>query len=396
MARNNDVILALNQQAQARQALGFDVTNGSIGMMYQDDGHLPVSSNLRGVLAKHTADCDLTYPSVAGGADYQNALRHWFLGEAFEEEVKAGQFASLGTPGGTGAVALSFHIAQAGKTAVLLPSLAWPNYEGIAKGFGDQPLYYDLFEGDALNLKAISASIREAEKSFDSLLLVINDPCQNPTGYALKESEWKSLVELLNAAGGKVSLLIDAAYIDFAEAAERQNLIAALKSLSPKVLAYLCFSFSKTLSFYGLRIGALALYQKDPAALEERYHSAVMGARALWSTPNHMAMNAITEILSSKEGFSALKEETKENRAIVAKRAAIFFKEAEAVGLKAYPYTYGFFVTLPVPDAVKTSASLVKRDIFLAPIQPQALRVALCSIPTPKIYGLAKAIKEAL
>jgi hypothetical protein len=89
MARNNDVILALNQQAQARQALGFDVTNGSIGMMYQDDGHLPVSSNLRGVLAKHTADCDLTYPSVAGGADYQNALRHWFLGEAFEEEAKA-------------------------------------------------------------------------------------------------------------------------------------------------------------------------------------------------------------------------------------------------------------------------------------------------------------------
>jgi aromatic-amino-acid transaminase len=396
MARNNDVILALNQQAQARKAAGFDVTNGSIGMMYRDDGHLPVSAALRGILAKHTADEDLTYPSVAGGSEYQNALRHWFLGDAFEEEVKAGEFASLGTPGGTGAVALSFHVAQKGKTAVLLPSLDWPNYEGIAKGFGDETLYYELFKGDSLNLEAITARIEDGVKTFDSLLLVINDPCQNPTGYALKEEEWEAVVSLLNAQKGKVSLLIDAAYIDFAETAQRQNLIKALKSLSKEVPAYLCFSFSKTLSFYGLRIGALALYQKDQAALQERYHAAVMGARALWSTPNHMAMNAITEILSSPEGFEALKEETKENRAIVAKRAAIFFQEAKAIGLVTYPYTYGFFVTLPVPDAVSLSAKLVKKDIFLAPIQPQALRVALCSVPTPKIYGLAQAIKEAL
>jgi aspartate/tyrosine/aromatic aminotransferase len=108
MPQKNDVILSLNQEAQDLAKKGVDVTNGAIGMMYLDDGHLPVSEEIRTLLSRHTQDQDLIYPSVAGTKDYLAAVRKWFLGSSFEEEAKSGNFLSLGTPGGTGAVCLSF------------------------------------------------------------------------------------------------------------------------------------------------------------------------------------------------------------------------------------------------------------------------------------------------
>lgn len=396
MSQSNDSILALNQKAQSRKAQGIDVTNGSIGMMYRDDGSLPVSTAVRQLLAKHTLDADLTYPSVAGGNDYQTALRHWFLGNAFEKEAAAGRFLSLGTPGGTGAVALAFHTFKHGKSVVVLPSLNWPNYEGIAKGFDLDVAYYNLFDGSHFDLAGLKVTLAELTKSYDSLLLVINDPCHNPSGYSLSPKEWSEVLGILNAAKGQIRLLVDAAYIDFAEPSQRAALVDTLKGLAPSVIAYLAFSFSKTLSFYGLRIGGLAITGANEENVDSLYHAAVMNARALWSTPNHMAMNAISELLNDPQGVAALQEETKQNRQIVAKRAAIFLKEAQDAGLHPYPYSYGFFVTLALPKAAEVSAKLVAQDIYLAPIQANALRIALCSLPTEKVYGLANKIKEAL
>jgi hypothetical protein len=63
---------------------------------------------------------------------------------------------------------------------------------------------------------------------------------------------------------------------------------------------------------------------------------ATMEARALWSVPNHMAMNAIAN--SWRAGKNAhLKKEVQENREIVAKRASIFLQEAKIEGLILIP-----------------------------------------------------------
>ena len=397
MPQKNDMILSLNQEAQELKKKGVDVTNGAIGMMYLDDGHLPVSAGIRAKLARHTEDQDLVYSSVAGSKDYHEALRHWFVGSAFEEATKDGRFLSVATPGGTGAVCLAFASSRGEKHAVLVPALGWPNYVGIAKGFALDLAFYDLFEGDHFNLQGIQKQIRELLIRYDHLSFLINDPCQNPTGYSLSAKEWAAVVDFLGEEGirGHVDLVIDAAYIDFAPASYRSGMIDALKRLPKETICYFCFSFSKTLSFYGLRIGALSLFGQDKEKLASLYDGAVMEARALWSVPNHMAMNAVAELLSVEATNAVLRQEVETNRQIVAKRAAIFFKEAKEVGLKPYPYECGFFVTLEVKDAFATCLRLKEKHIYLAPVKDNALRIALCSLPTMKIPGLALAIKEA-
>jgi aromatic-amino-acid transaminase len=394
----NDVILVINQKAQERKKQGVDVTNGSIGMMFLDDGTLPVGGPIRALLGRHTTDQDLCYSSVAGTKEYQEAVRHWFLGSSFDEEAKNGNYKSLATPGGTGAVTLSFSDSRKGKSILLFPSLDWPNYEGIAAGFKTPYESYELFEDGHFGLGKLKKQIVRLLGEYEKITVVVNDPCENPTGYSLEAKEWEALVALLSEKGilGKVDLIIDAAYIDYAKPESRAAMIKAVKSIPSEILVYFCFSFSKTLSFYGLRIGALALYSHDAAKVNAAYDASVMEARALWSVPNHMAMNAVTELVDTPATYKSLKDEVQKNREIVAKRASIFLKEADECGIKYFPYRDGFFITLDVPDAFALGEKLMAKDIFLAPVKEKALRIALCALPTKKVPGLAKSIAEAL
>lgn len=397
MPAKNDVILSLNQEAQERKAKGIPVLNGSIGMMYLDDGSLPVSAGIRAILGRHTADEDLSYSSVAGTSSYHEGLRRWFLGTSFDQEAAQHGFSVVATPGGTGAVTLAFSLERLHHGALILPSLDWPNYEGIAGGFGISVAYYSLFDGDAFNLKSLQESLATTIQKAGHVSLVINDPCHNPTGYCLSPEEWASIAGILSKEefAGKCTLIVDVAYIDFADAEHREGLLKAIKSLPAEDLVCLAFSFSKTFSFYGLRIGGLGLYGKDPTLVANAKDASLMEARALWSVPNHMAMNAVSELLSTPLATLALRQEVESNRLIVAKRADIYFREAAEVGLANFPYRSGFFVTLPMKDAYKTALILKDKNIFLAPIRPDALRIALCAIPTPKMTGLAQAISLA-
>jgi aromatic-amino-acid transaminase len=397
MAIKNDTILLINQEAQERKKKGIAVINGSIGMMYQDDGSFPISDSIRSLLAKHTQDGDLSYSSVAGSISFREAVRHWFLGSSFDEEAKNGSFACLGTPGGTGAIALGLSVLSEGKSRVLLPEIDWPNYEGICAQNHLSYESYPLFEKGHAAIAALSKQVAAAEEKADSVILLINDPCENPTGYCLSKDEWwalaKSLSSLKNPS--KVRLFIDAAYIDYGDEDTRGAMIESLKSLPEEMVVAFGFSFSKTFSFYGLRLGSLAFYSKDQKRVASFFDAGVMGARAEWSVPNHMAMNAVEEMITTPTLCEGLKEATAKNRSIVAKRASIFLAEAKAAGLEVYPYVSGFFVTLHIPNAFAVVKKLMEKNIFVAPIKEDAIRVALCCLPTSQVSGLAKAIALA-
>jgi aromatic-amino-acid transaminase len=395
MEKNNDVILLINQQAQERIKEGHEVTNGSIGMMFLDNGTLPISSSIREVLSHHVSDSDLIYSSVAGEKKYLEALRMWFLGESYEGEVKEERFLAVGTPGGTGAVTLAFSLGKKGKSLLLIPSLDWPNYEGIADGFALERKSYNLFKESRLDLESIEKELLEASSHYDTISLIVNDPCHNPSGYSFSPEEWLALVTFLNGTlfRQKVHLIIDAAYIDFASKEQRAGMLSSLKTL--QIPYFFCFSFSKTFSFYGLRIGALAIVGPNKETTATLANLAIKEARALWSVPNHMAMNAISELLLTPAYEQELRAEVENNRLLVKKRSEIFLAECAREQLPIYPYKSGFFVTLNLENAAKVAERLRADDIYLAPVKKDALRVALCCLPTAKIPGLAHKIALA-
>jgi aspartate aminotransferase/aromatic-amino-acid transaminase len=77
-------------------------------------------------------------------------------------------------------------------------------------------------------------------------------------------------------------------------------------------------------------------------------------------------------------------------------RSSIFLKEAKAADLAVYPYKEGFFVTLVMKDNAARSKyheALMKEHIYTVEVN-HGIRVAVCSLPLKKIYGLAGRMKK--
>lgn len=393
---NKDNILVLNKIAKDREAQGFDVTNGSIGMMYFDDGHLPKNEIIRNTLSKHIKDNDLTYSSISGEKEYRDLLFKWFFGNTFDEKY----IKTLGTQGGTGAVftAVLEENNRYQNNILLFPDLGWPNYLGIASSCNINYIQYPLFDENlSFNISGILSLFDTLIKEKKHISFIINDPCHNPTGYSMKQNEWDLLVKYIleKTTIDDFSLIVDCAYLDFADKSIKQYAINSINKISKHVPVFLCLSCSKTFSFYGLRCGELVSICPDTTLLEDIREKTIKIARGAWSTPNHMGMNTIIDILSLKEGREELTKEIEECKKIIAKRADILLPELKQYGLKHYPYDKGFFVTLIVDNAFKVSESLMKQDIYLSPLSEKHLRIALCSIPTGKIKGLALHIYSA-
>ncbi|MCR5491984.1 MAG: aminotransferase class I/II-fold pyridoxal phosphate-dependent enzyme [Bacilli bacterium] len=382
MAVPSDLILTLNQEAKARAAQGIDITNATIGMFFDDEGKLPVAPIFSS--ANYVNENYFAYSSIAGELGYIKRVLPWFFGEDADRFETP---RTCATPGGTGAISLAFHdIKLAGFEPIVL-SVCWPNYFTIAKFHGLTLKQINNFEGGRLDIR----SMRKAFLSSSKPCLIINDPCHNPTGYSMDETDWNAVVDLLNMKNEESALILDIAYLDFAGPGASKRIADAIAKIDSSVPIYVCSSFSKTFSIYGLRLGALSLLNMG----KDSYARIKQSARACWSNCNMMAMSILRDAFASQEEIAKLKSWIEENRKTIEGRASIFINEANEVGLKLEPYKHGFFATAVVPDAFATALKLKDQNIFVVPSSEHLVRVAFSCVPTPKIPGLAKAIKIA-
>ena len=60
--------------------------------------------------------------------------------------------------------------------------------------------------------------MEELSKVQESLLIIINTPAHNPTGYSLSAKDWDEITGVVEAAGEncRITLFVDVAYIDYA------------------------------------------------------------------------------------------------------------------------------------------------------------------------------------
>jgi hypothetical protein len=74
----------------------------------------------------------------------------------------------------------------------------------------------------AFDLAALESGIANHLELQGRVLLILNDPCQNPCGYSMTRDEWRGVAELLarHASRGPITLLIDMAYYLYGSAAD--------------------------------------------------------------------------------------------------------------------------------------------------------------------------------
>lgn len=383
--------------AEAVREHGADrVTNATIGAIMGEDEKLACIPSVEKAFRQLPIADVAAYAPIAGLPAYLDAVMEL----TFADSRPAGHLAAVATAGGTGAIHHAVVNYTGAGDKVLTSDWFWGTYNVICQEQGRTLATYQLFdEKQNYNLKALAARLEEIFAGQDSLLLIINTPAHNPTGYSLSEADWRGVLELCReyaAKGKKVNLLVDIAYIDYAGGKnESRSFMKHFSNLPENIFTMFAFSMSKGYTMYGQRTGAIIGLSSNKELVDEFVNVMKYSSRASWSNINRGAMSLLTAIQKDASLLSAFEQERADLYELIRERAAIFMKEAEECGLNALPYKAGFFLSVPARDSKAVCDELHKDLIFAVPLKA-GVRIAVCSVPKKKMYGMAAKVLRAL
>lgn len=388
-------VLNIAMEAKRQKELNPKVINATIGMLYDEDGVLKEFQSIKKIMNNLTYDEKYSYSSSKGGEDFKEGIAKLVFRNKYDFITKNYFYDVTATPGGSGAVynTISNYLEQG--QYLLTSDLGWKVYNNMANEKNRYVVNYKLFDNDGnFNLKEFKLKLKEQIDFQKRSLIIINDPCHNPTGYSLSIEEWKEIKDYLNSFNEPIVLLVDLAYIDFSHLGLNgsRDFMDILLELNNNILTLFAFSGSKSFSLYGLRIGALLALSKDKAAIDDFMFASEYTARGIWSNTNHSGISLVSKLGKDDVLLSEYTKELVETSNLLNQRSNIFIKEANEVGLKYYPYKSGFFVTIPC-NGIKVFESLKKVDIHVVPFK-DAIRVSLSAISINETKGLARIIKN--
>jgi len=389
----DDPIFALNAEATRRAKAGESIVNATLGALLEDDGRLATMPVVFETLAAVPPEKAAAYAPIAGEPRFLAAV----IKDLYNDGPLAEQSVAVATPGGTGALHHSVVNFLAPGEALLTPSYYWGPYRTIAQHTGRRVETFLMFDGHgAFNAAGFAEALdRQLERQSRALVL-LNTPCNNPTGYSLDDRDWTALAAALRAAAGRapVALCIDLAYARFG-AAPLNHWVRHVQPLVGELLLLVAWTASKTFAQYGARVGALVATHSSTEERTRIKSALSFSCRGTWSNCNHLGMLAVTELLENPVLRARADTERERLRALLGERVAAFNRAAAKAGLVYPRYEGGFFVTVFTPDAEATAERMKSLGVYVVPMDG-AVRVALCSTPLRDVPRVVDALAAGL
>lgn len=384
-----DPIFRLHGEAAQRKAAGESILDCTMGSLMDEEGRLSVmptvAERLRAVPLEEVSG----YGPIAGDPRFgEAAIQDLLGGTELAEHALA-----MATPGGTGAIYHAIvNFLEPGQ-ALLTTDYRWGPYRDIAEHAGRRMESFRMFDARrAFDVGAMAEAVERHVATQRRLLLVLNFPSHNPTGYSLNEAEWAAVADVVERASERVpvTVLLDCAYLKYGGSA-MDAWDAALPRLLDAATVLFAWTASKAFTQYGLRVGALIACHRDADERTQLRSALNYTSRATWSNCNRLGIRAITDVLTDPGLRARADVERDALIDLLTARTAIFNEQAGALGLDWPRIESGFFVSVFTPDPEVTAATMRGRGVYVIPING-AVRVALCSTPTAALPRLVEAL----
>ncbi|MCF0116656.1 MAG: aminotransferase class I/II-fold pyridoxal phosphate-dependent enzyme [Bacilli bacterium] len=382
-------ILSLSTEANKIKKIDPSTINGTIGVFLNDDGTLNDIKAVKTAMKDNINDY-LAYPPVTGPESFKEAILKWTLKDEYNNVLDNYEVPFCATIGGTGALTMSFNIfANAGDT-ILFPNLMWTNYLLIAHNAGLKSDTYQLIdENNHFNVDSLISKVKQYS-SQDNIIVVINDPCENPTGYCLTTQEYDHLFKELDKVceHQNVTVLFDIAYLDYDDLSNEAHRLFKKVLEGHKFLSIFCYSASKTFGVYGCRVGALFAFCQDKDMAKEIKQGMGAIARGTYSCPNGAVCNSIANMLLNPLVVDDAVSNIKANTALLQKRGANARYNLDLNHINYVNYTNGFYVTLIVKNAYDICEKLKEKHMYIVPMDDEHIRICISSITNEEMARL--------
>lgn len=391
-------ILKIGALAKADKASGNHVIDATIGVFLNDDKSIntvpAVIEDLNNNVTKNVG-----YAPITGYPKFKEGLLKWYLKDQYNKVINDYNIPFGATLGGTGALSIAFNVFLDPNQVVLLPSIMWGNYKLIAKKAGLKYDTYQLFNSEGnFNITNLCSKIEDYSSSQSNILIVLNDPCQNPTGYSLSNEEHLKLIKKLNKLSEKVNITViyDIAYLDYdGNNKELHKIFNNLINNEVKFLPVFAASCSKVFGMYGFRVGAIFSLIKDEELASNLTSAIESQIRGTYSSPNGPALSCLANALLGDE-VDKLSDQIYNNTLTLKLRTTYFIEKLNTANIKHLPYKSGFFVCLPCSDAYDVCEKLKMKHTYLIPIADDIVRIAVCSLNNEEIDELVMVLKEVM
>ena len=376
------------------------IINSTIGTFFDDNENLLIFDTIDKLYRELPAADIFGYAAgVSGSAEYKDAVKKDILSDHIDLFNKKNTYIDVtATAGGTGAIHNTFKGYAEEGDIVLLPNFMWEAYISLTQADNLNYETYNLFSNNSFDLKDFSKKLLNLIKKQKKVIIVINDPCQNPTGYSLSFEEWEAVIEIVKEAAsyGEIVLLNDIAYIDYdfrGRELSRKH-FSLFAGLPENILVVLAYSMSKLFTFYGLRTGAQIAISTSKEIMDEFSYSSEFLCRTSWSNISKGGMAILNEIFNNNKFLEEINTNRIEWINLLKERANTFIENAKTENLEYCPFRGGFFITIPLIDRKDEIVDyLIKENIFVLPLK-NGIRIALCSVPCEKLKTLPKEIKK--
>ena len=385
-----DPIFSLSAEAASRTAAGESILNATLGVLMDGACKLAVMPSVSEALVRVPLERAAGYAPIEGSAPFLSAT----ISDLFDDGPLAAQAISAATPGGTGAIHHAvINFLEPGQSA-LTSSYFWGPYGVITGHAGRDVDTFRMFGEDGrLDVDALAIGIDRHIELQGRVLLLLNFPGHNPTGYSLDESEWAAVAEVVRFAGERapVATLLDCAYLRFADPVS-DHWLHAIGTMLETSTVLVAWTASKTFAQYGARIGALVAMHQDADERVRLANALSYSCRATWSNCNHLGQLAIADLLTDPDLAARADAERDGLIDMLGRRVAVFSEGAAAAGLSVPRYGGGFFVSVFTTDAEKTAAAMRAEGVYVVPMTG-AVRVALCATPEAQVPRIVEALR---
>lgn len=372
-----------------------DVINATVGSLYDDDGKLIVLKSVDKVMKSLSAEQYAAYAPIAGTPGFKKAVLRAALG-SFEPKscVRV-----VGTPGGTGAIRNAVANYSCPGDRILTHSWHWAPYKTIAAELYRGIEHFEMFDEEGrFNIADFDYKVKKLIRNQEHLVIILNTPANNPTGYSLSMDDWYGVKRTLDEVPleKKVALVLDSAYIDYAgEPDEVRGFLSVIDNLRANILPIIAYSASKTFTFYGARCAAMICLAHSTEVADEFESINSFSSRATWSNSSRAPQEVIERIYADENLLAEVEAERAAARSMLLARGRAFEEAAAECGLKTLPFSAGFFVMVPCEDPDGLCARLNEKNVFLIPFDKGA-RVSVAAISEDKCRRLPAMIKAAL
>jgi aromatic-amino-acid transaminase len=273
--------------------------NLGVGVYVDDTGKVPVLECVRRAETKLAEDVrSCSYLPIDGLAAYDNAARELLFG-ASNPALRDNRVVTVQSIGGTGALKVGADLLRRidPSAEVWISDPSWENHRALFEYAGFTVNSYPYYDATSRGCN-FAAMIDALGRLKAGSIVVLHACCHNPTGVDLSPAQWERVVELVSGRG--LIPFLDIAYQGFGDGLDADAYaVRRFTQACPALFA--ASSFSKSLSLYGERVGALHVVTESSEEAKRVLSQLKRVIRTNYSSPPTHGSQVSTMVLNDPQ-----------------------------------------------------------------------------------------------